>query len=100
MVVVNEYNTEAFDFYKATIIALLNKQYNEENIKETGYYNKDIAVYFAAFFYCRLIYNYTEQQGYTTEEWKEEFEYDSIHECLACKDINFNDILNIFNIDY
>lgn len=89
-----------FQKYEKEIISLSLTQFNQENLKGTSkvQYQKSI-YYIYSLLYALCIYlDVQDDSEITLQKLEEKYKLSCVKKELACKKINFDDILNIFNI--
>lgn len=89
---------------KEILISLLCEIYKSEDINENSCEDKikNLIYYYAAYVKAKLINdyldvpydNYFHTPIYDSSDWKEKFNYYEFKACLACKNIDFDTILN------
>lgn len=100
------YYNAAFEFLEADILVSTNKMITDERIKGSSCECKNLVKYFAAIQYVQLIKIYTDQVTEVIDsiregegDWKGLFEYDKVKACLACKGIDLDALLEIYEVD-
>lgn len=96
----------AFEYLRTDILYVMNKMIADERIKGSSCECKNLVRYFAAIQYAQLIKIYTDQVTEVIDsiregegDWKGLFDYEEVKACLACKGINFDALLDIYEVD-
>lgn len=99
------YNT-AFLLLKDDILYTQNKMINDERIKGSSCKCKDLVKFYAALELAKIIKIYTDSITVTIDtviegegDWKGLYEYEKVKDCLGCAGIDFDAILDIFEVD-
>lgn len=95
-----------FNYLKADILYTQNKMINDERIKGSSCKCKDLVKFYAALQLAKIIKIYTDRITETIDsvnegegDWKGLYNYEKVKKCLACSGINFDAILDIFEVD-
>jgi len=101
--VLETYISKSFQLYKDKIIELHNEQFKQEDI--TGESKKQFKVlnYHIAILYVILIYNDIITKSNNLLNWEyynTKYEIDKYRISFACKGVDIDKILNIFNLPY